>query len=46
MFLAVYFGKRKIKISNKLFLEYHNIILLFDFEFGIIDEVDWLYEHH
>ena len=40
MFLAVYFGKGKIKILNKLFLEYHNIILLLDYEFGVIDEVD------
>ena len=40
MFLAVYFGKGKIKILNKLFLEYHNIILLPDYEFVVIDEVD------
>lgn len=40
MLFAVYFGKRKIKILNKLFLEYHNIILLPDYEFGVIDEVD------
>lgn len=40
MFFAVYFGKRKIKILNKLFPEYHNIILLPDYAFGVIDEVD------
>lgn len=40
MFFAVYFGKRKIKILNKLFLEYHDIILLLDYEFGVIHEVD------
>lgn len=28
------------KILNKLFLEYHNIILLPDYEFGVIDEAD------
>ena len=40
MFFAVYFEKRKIKILNKLFPEYHNIILLPDYAFGVIDEVD------
>ena len=40
MLFTVYFGKRKITILKKLFLEYHNIILLPDYEFGVIDEAD------
>ena len=40
MLFFFFFWKRKIKILNKLFLEYHNIILLPDYEFGVIDEVD------
>jgi len=40
MFSAVYLGNRKIKILNNLFLEYHSNIFLFDFEFGVVDEVN------
>lgn len=29
MFFAVYFGKTKIKILNKLFLEYHAILFFY-----------------